>query len=95
VAETVRHHLVLVDRRCPIDEYGYLIAYVDRATGRPFLMCDEVDETWWSPDDLDGPQAELIERAELSDMRDATAEDLEAAGWNLERFELRRYKTYY
>ena len=82
--------LVLRDRRCPADQYGYLVARIDCATGRPFLWCDEVDDTWWHPDDLDGPQAELVERALIYETRDATVDELRAAGWPLERFEVHR-----
>ncbi|MDQ1501325.1 MAG: hypothetical protein QOI86_4665 [Actinomycetota bacterium] len=87
---TVRHHLILRERRCPVDEYGYLVAHLQEPTGRLLLKCDEVDEMWWSPDDLDDVPTDEAPAG----VRPATAEELVAGGWDITRFDVGEYWQY-
>ncbi len=64
---------------CPTAE---LQVYVDEESGRLFVMCDEVEEGWWDPLRMRS-KPDLMPLRDLHACRQATPDDIEAAGWDL------------
>lgn len=61
-----------------------LCALVDEESGRAFLMCDEVEEGFWSMND---PLSTTFQpNTDLAGWRAAEYDDLIAAGWNPQDF---------
>ncbi|MEY2453821.1 MAG: hypothetical protein QOD92_3395 [Acidimicrobiaceae bacterium] len=79
-------------RTCPEHLPGLLGALVDLGSGRPYLMCDEVEHGYWSPA-LDDPilfdDEEIGYNVDIGipHRRYATSQDILDAGWDLDDFD--------
>lgn len=64
---------------CPICRQGQLLAVTCAADAQILVMCDDCESQWQTPQDAKSFENALT--VEVHEVKEATAEEVEAAGW--------------
>ncbi len=64
---------------CPICRQGKLLAVKRVSTGQLFIMCDDCESQWQSPDDARSFENAFSE--EVRDIQKTSFDEIKAAGW--------------
>jgi hypothetical protein len=68
-------------RECTVCEQGRLVFMEDTTNDRIYLHCEECEQGFWSPDDVQDPEKSFLTLTEDFEAEPATEERIAALGW--------------